>query len=201
MALCSRLRSPSALRASASTTSISAKVPSYGFLRRAQRRRAHRHPGRSVILTSLMGPRGGLERHPGTAAAARRDGPDHEPGRLRLIPRVLDAPRHLKHAAARLHTDLAVSGASVPSHARTRLARRGPRALSFELGDHPGRVRRALLEVVHELLDPVRRIHAEEEFAMRLDAVPTPRPHEVVRRAAVCMAGCKSLRAASSVRS
>ena len=117
VALCSRLRSPSALRASASTTSISAKVPSYGFLRRAQRRRAHRHPGRSVILTSLMGPGGGLERHPGTAAAARRDGPDHEPGRLRLIPRVLDAPRHLKHAAARLHTDLAVSGASAAADA------------------------------------------------------------------------------------
>ena len=115
----------------------------------------------------------GLGAHPGAAAAARRDGLDHEPGRLRLIPRVLDAPRHLKHAAARLHTDLAVSGASVPSHARTRLARRGPRALSFELGDHPGRVRRALFRYAHGTARRVGRRRAVGERGRGARAPPS----------------------------
>ena len=41
----------------------------------------------------------------------------HEPDAPRLISRVCDAPRHLKHASARPLADLAVSGASLRSHA------------------------------------------------------------------------------------
>ena len=73
------------------------------------------------------------------SAAARFDGSSHQPDGPSLTLRVLDAPRHLSHAAARRHADFSVGGTSASSHDTCRmhhLAGRRLRAFFCEPADH-----------------------------------------------------------------